>query len=162
MTDLINLNNFLNNAIGFEDFFDRFHRLPTINAGFPHYNIKKAGEDKYILEMAVAGYKKSDIDVQVQDGVLSIEGKSSEEKEDFVHRGIAKRAFKKQLQLSEYVECTGAKLEDGMLKVDLKYDPPENSKIVNLKICARYAYSPTFYWTISKLLSLLLVLERQY
>ena len=117
MTDLINLNNFLNNAIGFENFFHRFHRLPTINAGFPHYNIKKAGEDKYTLEMAVAGYKKSDIDVQVQDGVLSIEGKSSEDKEDFVHRGIAKRAFKKQLQLSEYVECKGAKLEDGMLKV---------------------------------------------
>ena len=128
MTDLINLNNFLPNYIGFEDFFERFHRLPTINAGFPHYNIKKAGEDKYILEMAVAGYKKSDINVQVQDGVLSIEGISSEDKEDFVHKGIAKRAFKKQLQLSEYVECKGAKLEDGMLKVELKYDPPENKK----------------------------------
>ena len=78
--------------------------------------------------MAVAGYKKSDIDVQVQDGVLSIEGKSSEDKEDFVHRGIAKRAFKKQLQLSEYVECSGAKLEDGMLKVELNYNPPEDKK----------------------------------
>ena len=128
MTHLINLNNFLNNAIGFESIFDRFHRLPEINSGFPHYNIKKAGKDKYVLEMAVAGYTKSDIEVQVQDGVLSIEGMSSEDKEDFVHRGIAKRAFKKQLQLSEYVECTGAKLEDGMLKVDLKYDPPENKK----------------------------------
>ena len=128
MTDLINLNNFLPNYIGFEDFFERFHRLPTINAGFPHYNIKKAGEDKYILEIALAGYKKSDINVEVQDGMLSIEGKSSEDKEDFVHRGIAKRSFKKQLQLSEYVECTGAKLEDGMLKVELKYDPPENKK----------------------------------
>ena len=128
MTDLINLNNFLPNYIGFEDFFERFHRLPNINAGFPHYNIKKAGEDKYILEMAVAGYKKSDINVQVQDGVLSIEGISSEDKEDFVHKGIAKRAFKKQLQLSEYVECKGAKLEDGMLKVELNYNPPENKK----------------------------------
>ena len=134
MTDLINLNNFLNNAIGFEDVFRRFHRLPTINAGFPHYNIKKAGEDKYTLEMAVAGYKKSDIDVQVQDGVLSIEGKTSDDKEDFVHRGIAKRAFKKQLQLSEYVECKGAKLEDGMLKVELFYNPPENKKAKEIKI----------------------------
>ena len=134
MTDLINLNNFLNNAIGFESFFERFNRLPTINAGFPHYNIRKLNKitsgpaEIYILEMAVAGYKKSDIDVQVQDGVLSIEGISSEDKEDFVHKGIAKRAFKKQLQLSEYVECSGAKLEDGMLKVELKYDPPENKK----------------------------------
>ena len=128
MTDLINLNNFLNSAIGFESFFDRFHRLPTINAGFPHYNIKKAGQDKYILEMAVAGYKKSDIDVNVTDGVLSIEGKSSDKEEDFVHQGIAKRAFQRQLQLSEYVECKGAKLEDGMLKVELNYNPPEDKK----------------------------------
>ena len=78
--------------------------------------------------MAVAGYKKSDIDVQVQDGVLSIKGKSTEDEEDFVHKGIAKRAFTKQLQLSEYVECKGAKVEDGMLKVELNYNPPEDKK----------------------------------
>ena len=128
MTDLINLNNFLNNAIGFESFFERFNRLPEINSGFPHYNIKKAGEDKYILEMALAGYKKADIDVTVDDGVLTVKGKSSEEKEKFVHRGIARRAFMKQLQLSEYVECKGAKLEDGILKVELNYNPPEDKK----------------------------------
>ena len=128
MTDLINLNNFLNNAIGFESFFERFNRLPEINSGFPHYNIKKAGEDKYVLEMALAGYKKGDIDVTVNDGVLTVKGKSSEEKEDFVHRGIARRAFMKQLQLSEYFECKGAKLEDGILKVELNYDPPEDKK----------------------------------
>ena len=134
MTDLINLNNFLNNAIGFEDFFDKFHRLPTINAGFPHYNIKKAGEDKYSLEMALAGYKKSDIKVHVQDGVLSIEGTSSEDKEDFVHIGIAKRSFKRQLQLAEYVECNGAKLEDGMLKINLKHNPPEEKRAKEILI----------------------------
>ena len=142
MTDLINLNNFLNNAIGFENFFHRFHRLPTINAGFPHYNIKKVSEDKYILEMAVAGYKKSDVEVLVQDGVLSIEGKvpldpvkelerdldDLEENEEFIHKGIARRSFKRQLQLAEYVECKGAKLEDGMLKVELNYNPPEDKK----------------------------------
>ena len=134
MTDLINLNNFLNNAIGFEDFFDKFHRLPTINAGFPHYNIKKAGEDKYTLEMALAGYKKSDIKVNVQEGVLSIEGSSSEDKEDFVHKGIAKRSFKRQLQLAEYVECNGAKLEDGMLKINLKHNPPEEKRAKEILI----------------------------
>ena len=78
--------------------------------------------------MALAGYKKSDIEVEVQDGLLSIEGNSSDKEEDFVHKGIAKRAFQRQLQLSEYVECTGAKLEDGMLKVDLNYNPPEDKK----------------------------------
>ena len=134
MTDLITLNNFLNNAIGFESFFERFSRLPEINSGFPHYNIKKAGEDKYILEMALAGYKKGDIDVTVDDGVLTVKGKSSEEKEKFVHRGIARRAFMKQLQLSEYVECKGAKLEDGILKVELNYDPPEDKKPKKISI----------------------------
>ena len=133
MTDLINLNNFLNNAIGFESFFERFNHFPNLNAGFPHYNIKrdvdeKDGQEKYILEMALAGYKKSDIEVEVQDGILSIEGEGPEGKEDFVHKGIAMRSFKRQLQLSEYVECTGAKLEDGMLKVDLNYNPPEDKK----------------------------------
>ena len=128
MTDLINLNTFLDNAIGFESFFDRFKDLRGINAGFPHYNIKKAGEDKYILEMAVAGYKKSDIKVTVENGILSVEGQSSDQEEDFVHKGIAKRAFQRQLQLSEYVECKGAKLEDGMLKVELNYNPPEDKK----------------------------------
>ena len=102
--------------------------VATINAGFPHYNIKKAGEDKYTLEMALAGYKKSDIKVNVQEGVLSIEGSSSEDKEDFVHKGIAKRSFKRQLQLAEYVECNGAKLEDGMLKINLKHNPPEEKR----------------------------------
>jgi len=134
MTDLINLNNFLNNAIGFESFFERFRDLRSVNAGFPHYNIKKAGEDKYVIEMALAGYKKSDIEVEVADGILFIEGKSPQAKEDFVHKGIATRSFKRILQLSEYVECTGAKLEDGMLKVDLKYDPPENKKAKKISV----------------------------
>ena len=134
MTDLINLNNFLNNAIGFESFFDRFHRLPTINAGFPHYNIKKAGEDKYSLEMAVAGYKRSDIKVTVEDGVLSIAGKIKSDADNYIHKGVAQRAFVKRLQLSEYVECKGAKLEDGMLKVELFYNPPENKKTKEIKI----------------------------
>ena len=133
MTDLINLNNFLNNAIGFESFFERFNHFPNLNAGFPHYNIKRdvdedGEQEKYILEMALAGYKKSDIEVEVADGVLSIKGKSAEKNEDFIHQGVAKRAFQKQLQLSEYVECVGAKLEDGMLKVELNYIRPESLK----------------------------------
>jgi molecular chaperone IbpA len=134
MTDLINLNNFLNNAIGFESFFERFRDLRSINAGFPHYNIKKAGEDKYVIEMALAGYKKSDIDVEVADGILFIEGKSPEAKEDFVHKGIATRSFKRILQLSEHVECKGAKLEDGMLKVELNYNPPEDKKAKKITV----------------------------
>ena len=128
MHDLINLNKFLTKSIGFEDIFNRFFELQDFNGGHPFYNIKRIKDDKYVLEMALAGYTKSDVKVEVADGVLSIKGNMSKEGEDYVYRGISKRAFAKQLQLSEYVECTGAKLEDGMLKVDLEYNPPEDKK----------------------------------
>ena len=128
MHDLINLNKFLTKSIGFEDIFNRFFELQDFNGGHPFYNIKRIKDDKYVLEMALAGYKKSDVEVEVADGVLSIKGNISKEAEEYVYRGISKRSFAKQLQLSEYVECTGAKLEDGMLKVELEYNPPEDKK----------------------------------
>ena len=128
MHDLINLNKFLTKSIGFEDIFNRFFELEDFNGGHPFYNIKRIKDDKYVLEMALAGYTKSDVKVEVTDGVLSIKGTISKEAEEYVYRGISKRAFAKQLQLSEYVECKGAKLEDGMLKVDLEYNPPEDKK----------------------------------
>ena len=128
MHDLINLNKFLTKSIGFEDIFNRFFELEDFNGGHPFYNIKRIKDDKYVLEMALAGYKKSEVKVEVTDGVLSLRGETRDEKEDYVHKGIARRAFAKQLPLSEYVECTGAKLEDGMLKVDLEYNPPEDKK----------------------------------
>jgi len=128
MHDLINLNKFLTKSIGFEDIFNRFFELQDFNGGHPFYNIKRIKDDKYVLEMALAGYKKSEVKVEVTDGVLSITGTISKEADDYIYRGISKRSFAKQLQLSEYVECKGAKLEDGMLKVDLEYSPPENKR----------------------------------
>ena len=128
MHDLINLNKFLTKSIGFEDVFNRFFELQDFNGGHPFYNIKRIKDDKYVLEMALAGYKKSEVKVDVTDGVLSIKGNTGKEADEYVHRGISKRSFAKQLQLSEYVECKGAKLEDGMLKVDLEYNPPENKR----------------------------------
>ena len=135
MHDLINLNKFLTKSIGFEDIFNRFFELQDFNGGHPFYNIKRIKDDKYVLEMALAGYTKSDVKVDVTDGVLSIIGNISKEAEDYVYRGISKRAFAKQLQLSEYVECKGAKLEEGMLKVELEYNPPENKrpKLIEVK-----------------------------
>jgi len=134
MHDLINLNKFLTKSIGFEDIFSRFFELEDFNGGHPFYNIKRIKDDKYILEMALAGYKKSEVKVDVTDGVLSITGNASKEAEDYVHRGISKRSFAKQLQLSEYVECKGAKLEDGMLKVDLEYNPPEDKRPKTIEV----------------------------
>ena len=134
MHDLINLNKFLTKSIGFEDIFNRFFELQDFNGGHPFYNIKRIKDDKYVLEMALAGYKKSEVEVNVADGVLSIKGDTSKETRDYVHKGIARREFSKQLQLSDYVECKGAKLEDGMLKVDLEYNPPEDKKAKTIEV----------------------------
>ena len=128
MTDLININKFLNRTIGFEDVFTRFFQMEEYNSAYPFYNIKKVHDEKYSLEMALAGWKKSDIKVTVENGVLSIVGNVEKNTDNYIHKGVAQRAFTKRLQLSEYVECTGAKLEDGMLKVELVYDPPEDKK----------------------------------
>jgi len=135
MHDLININQFLTKSIGFEDIFNRFFELEDFNGGHPFYNITRIKDNKYVLEMALAGYKKSEVKVEVTDGVLSIKGDTSKETRDYVHKGIARREFAKQLQLSDYVECKGAKLEDGMLKVELEYNPPEDKKpkIVEIK-----------------------------
>ena len=134
MHDLININKFLNRTIGFEDVFTRFFQMEEYNSAYPFYNIKKVHDEKYSLEMALAGWKKSDIKVTVEDGVLSIVGKIEKNTDKYIHKGVAQRAFMKRLQLSEYVECTGAKLEDGMLKVELVYDPPEDKKAKKITV----------------------------
>jgi molecular chaperone IbpA len=132
--NMTNISTFLNNAIGFEDMFNRFDYLTSINSGFPHYNIRKETEGKYVIELALAGYKKDEVSVEVKDGVLIIEGKSKEDLSDYVHQGIAKRSFKRQFQLADYVECKGGKLEDGMLNVELEYNPPESKKPKKISI----------------------------
>ena len=136
MTDLININKFLNNAIGFEDIFNRFALLNSYNTGFPYYNIKKnATADQYTLEMSLSGYKKSDIEIDVQEGILEIRGKVDEhDTEDYVYKGMAKRAFTRKLQLADYVEAKGAELEDGILKIKLEYCPPEDKRPKKISI----------------------------
>ena len=134
MHDLINLNKFLTKSIGFEDIFNRFFELEDFNGGHPFYNITRIKDNNYVLEMALAGYKKSEVKVEVTDGVLSIKGDTSKETREYVHKGIARREFSKQLQLSDYVECRGAKLEDGMLKVNLEYNPPEDKKAKTIEV----------------------------
>ena len=89
MHDLINLNKFLTKSIGFEDIFNRFFELEDFNGGHPFYNIKRIKDDKYVLEMALAGYKKSEVKVEVTDGVLSISGTISKDAEDYVYKGIS-------------------------------------------------------------------------
>ena len=132
-------------SVGFDDVFDTFEsffdsdlRIPTIN--YPPYNIVKTGKNAYDIEVALAGFNKKDIDVSVEDGVLTIESKASDKDEskdedgNTIYKGISKRYFKRQFTLSNDVEIKGAELKDGLLKVSMEKIVPESKKLKTIEI----------------------------
>ncbi len=121
---------FRNLTVGFDDIFDQLSTLSSYDtSNYPPYNIKKVGKEKYQLEMALAGFTKTDVIVEVKENTLTISGKVSDKDTDtFVHRGIAQRSFKRQWTLAEHLEVTSAVLKDGVLKVDMKLNLPEEKK----------------------------------
>jgi molecular chaperone IbpA len=129
---------FKNMTVGFDDIFDQLSSMSKyVNdiPNYPPYNIKKVGKDKYQLDMALAGFTKEDVKVETGDNVLTISASSSEKEDDsFVHKGIAKRAFKRQWTLAEHLEVQDAKLKDGVLTVDMKLNLPEEKKPRTIKI----------------------------
>ena len=129
---------FKNMTVGFDDIFDQLSSMSKyVNdiPNYPPYNIKKVGKDKYQLDMALAGFTKEDVKVETGDNVLTISASSSDKEDDsFVHKGIAKRAFKRQWTLAEHLEVQDAKLKDGVLTVDMKLNLPEEKKPKTIKI----------------------------
>ena len=125
----LNLPEFHRSILGMDRLMNDFNRLD--NTGYPPYNIESIGEDKYQITLALAGFKRSDLTITVKDGLLTIEGKKDEiEKEgrEFIHRGIANRAFQRQWKLAEYVEVVDATMEDGLLFVLLERQVPEEKQ----------------------------------
>ena len=127
---------FKNMTVGFDNIFDQLSTLSQYEIpNYPPYNIKKMDKENYQLEMALAGFSKNDIDVEVKENTLTISAKSSDkEDESFVHRGIAQRAFKRQWTLMEHLEVSDAKFVDGILIVDMKHNLPEEKKPKTIKI----------------------------
>ena len=127
---------FKNMTVGFDNIFDQLSTLSQYEIpNYPPYNIKKIDKENYQLEMALAGFSKNDIDVEVKENTLTISAKSSDkEDESFVHRGIAQRAFKRQWTLMEHLEVSDAKFVDGILIVDMKHNLPEEKKQKTIKI----------------------------
>ncbi len=99
---------------------------------YPPYNIEKLGEDDYRITMAVAGFGEGDLDITVEDTTLTISGRTEareeEAKRNFLHRGIATRAFDRRFQLAETIKVVGAAVENGLLHVDLVREVPEEKK----------------------------------
>ena len=133
-------------TVGFDNAFDHFERMfdtdfLTTMPSFPHYNIVKTAENKYNVELALAGYSKKDIEIELKEGVLTVKSvKSKEEKEvednnGVLHQGIAKRYFSKAFTIADDVEVKGAELKDGLLKISMERIIPEHrkAKTINIK-----------------------------
>ena len=117
----------------FENFFDDDQSFHTsLTSTFPFYNIVKKGDNKFDIEVALAGYDKKDISVEYEDNLLRIKSiqqtKSDKEKDGVIHQGIAKRFFSKAFTIADDVEIEGAELKNGLLKVSLMKIVPEGKK----------------------------------
>ena len=127
-------------SVGFDRVFDRLVDYGTTyeTGGFPPYNIRKTDDFKHVIEIALAGFSKDEIEVVLTDGVLEI--KSSElpttdkPKDDLIHKGIAKRAFTRKFTLADDIEVKDAKLENGLLVIDLEQIVPEHKKPRTIKV----------------------------
>ena len=136
----LNFDPFHSRTVGFERIFDRLNRIAesyegTPTSTYPPYNIHRHGDDKFDIEIAVAGFQEEELDIEYKDNELTVEGKKKEEDEtDYVHKGIANRSFKKVWHIEDHTEVVGAQLEHGLLKVSLEKIVPEELKPKKIKI----------------------------
>lgn len=126
-------------GIGFDrlaHMLDATYANKTENSGYPPYNIAVTGENDYRITLAVAGFTENDLEIEVAQRKLSISGKKEKETDEreYLYRGIAERDFSVQFQLAEYVEVTGASLNNGILIVDLSRRVPDALKPRSIKI----------------------------
>jgi molecular chaperone IbpA len=121
-------------TVGFDRVFDMLDQVSQVDSGngYPPYNIERTDETHYRITVAVAGFAEKDLNVVVHDGVLAItrqrEEAGHQEGRNVLYQGIAGRAFERRFQLAEHVEVKAAKLENGLLHVDLEQIVPEEKK----------------------------------
>src|SRR5215472_12087402 len=119
---------FFRSTVGFDRLLDLLDTTDTAQ-GYPPYNIERSDENNYRVTVAVAGFAEKDLAIAVAEGVLTVTGKrEAAAAPSYLCQGIAGRAFKRKFQLAEHVEVKGAKLENGLLHVDLERVIPEAKK----------------------------------
>jgi len=135
MTNIKAFGQFSPFSVGFDEIFNTLQRASIPQSNYPPYNIIKKGETYYI-EMAMAGFKQSDINIEVEDNSLTISATYADREDDieFVHKGISEREFYKSFALAEYVEVKKAKMVDGILLIELQKNIPEENKPKIIKI----------------------------
>jgi molecular chaperone IbpA len=130
---LAKLDAFNRALIGFDTMFDQIeHRFANqLSNNYPPHNIIKTGDDQYEIQVAVTGFEKSEVSVQVEGNVLTIKGESNaidHPAENYLYRGLATRDFAREFPLAEHIEVTGAEIKNGMLLVKLVRNIPESAK----------------------------------
>lgn len=126
--------------VGFDDQFNRIAKmhddLTKHIPNYPPYNIKKTGENTYTIELAVAGFSKSNIDITLEDDKLIVKGFSQDDNQttDYLFQGIANRAFTRMFALSDQIEVKNAELINGMLKIALEKIIPEHKKPKKIEV----------------------------
>ena len=141
---IINWEPFKPFSVGFDNLFDDFDRIYKYNSSsinhYPPYNIRKVNDTDYVIELAVAGFGKKDIEVKSQENTLTIKSKDKKEEvldkdEDILHRGISQRSFTRSFTVAEDVVVKGADLKDGLLSVKLERIIPDEKKpkIIDIK-----------------------------
>lgn len=120
-------------GIGFDTIFDELQRVTSLNRdnNYPPYNIVKYSEDNFTIELAVAGFREGDINIQVEKNQLSIEGEQKTDIDnpvEYLHRGISARSFVRTFTLADHVEVVGAEVANGILSVNLERKIPEEQK----------------------------------
>ena len=116
--------------IGYNSLFDQLENWDNSGHGYPPHNVLNVGRDHYRIELALAGWKQSEIDITVKEDILTVTGtkNTSHVELETLHQGISRRNFAKAFRLSEYVQVSSAIFEDGLLKLDLKHELPEEKK----------------------------------
>jgi|TARA_B100000929_G_C15473793_1_gene408769 molecular chaperone IbpA len=122
----LDLTPFRNFTVGFDSLFDELENYKPIN--YPPYNISKIKDGEYKVEMAIAGFTKKDVTVTAKENILAVNGKKEKSESDFLYKGIGERSFSQTFRLAEYMFIEKAEMKDGILRIFLKQELPEEKK----------------------------------
>ncbi len=128
-------------TLGFDKFFDDVEKLLTMDiqkstSNFPPHNILKLDDTRYIVELAIAGFSKGEIDISVNAGVLTVKGEKEDKESEvqYLHKGIGTRSFTKTITVADTIEVKGAEFKDGILRIGLENVIPEHKKPRKIEI----------------------------
>jgi molecular chaperone IbpA len=134
----IDLTPLYRSSVGFDRFgslLDAAFQTEKTTGGYPPYNIEALEENRYGITLAVAGFKENDIEIETENGVLTVRGNQEQEDDrNYLHQGIARRAFERKFTLADHVEVTEAQLADGLLNITLVREIPEAMKPKSIAI----------------------------